>query len=253
VARRTTNIRAPKAAELLADALRREIVLGQIEEGEPLSAESSLMETFGVSRPTLREAIRVLENEGLIEIHRGAHGGARVRRPSEDLVARYAGLVLEYRHTTIADVSAARALLEPPCAAAVARRSDQETIRALRAAIDAAEALADDPRAQLDAQQHFHVLLVERAANGTIALLHGAIQRILGAAEHRSAAMSPGHGDHALHADALRDGARAHRRFVELLEDGDAEGAEKLWRHHIEATTDYIIEAGGATTVLDLI
>lgn len=243
----TTNIRAPKAAELLADVLRRRIVLGEIEEGDSLPDESSLMETFGVSRPTLREAFRVLENEGLISIQRGARGGARVRLPDEALVARYAGLVLEYRHTTIADVSTVRALLEPQCAAAIATRADPATIEDLRAAVDDAEALSDDPAAQLEAQQDFHVLLVERAANRTVAVLHGAIHRILVAAEQRRAGPPSNHRDHALH-----DGARAHRRFVELLEAGDAEGAERLWRRHIEAATDYVVEAGGATTVLDL-
>jgi len=115
-----TPLRVPKTAELVAAELRRRIVEGELQEGDALPPESSLRETFGVSRPTLREAFRVLESEGLIEVHRGARGGARVRVPNEAAAARYAGLVLEHRGTTIADVCAVRTVIEPVCAAMVA-------------------------------------------------------------------------------------------------------------------------------------
>ena len=72
------------------------------------------MAQFGVSRPTLREAFRVLEAEGLISVRRGAHGGARVHTPDVDVAARYAGLVLEHRGATLADVYEAAGLIEPP-------------------------------------------------------------------------------------------------------------------------------------------
>src|SRR5947209_200378 len=101
---RALSLRVPKMAELVASELRRRVVSGELQEGDALPPESTLMETFGVSRPTLREAFRVLESEGLIEVHRGSRGGARVRLPTNDVVARYAGLVLEHGQATIADV-----------------------------------------------------------------------------------------------------------------------------------------------------
>ena len=61
----------PKAAELLAARIRGQIIRGELKEGDALPAESELMETFGVSRPTLREAIRVLEMESLLRMRRG--------------------------------------------------------------------------------------------------------------------------------------------------------------------------------------
>jgi DNA-binding FadR family transcriptional regulator len=84
-------------AELVAQQLRRQIIRGELPEGAALPSEAALMTRFGVSRPTLREAFRVLESEGLINVRRGAHGGARVQVPSGEAAARYAGLVLEFR------------------------------------------------------------------------------------------------------------------------------------------------------------
>ena len=95
-----SRVRVPKMAELVAQQLRRQIIRGELPEGAALPSEAALMTQFGVSRPTLREAFRVLESEGLINVRRGAHGGARVQIPNGEAAARYAGLVLEFRGAT---------------------------------------------------------------------------------------------------------------------------------------------------------
>ncbi len=95
-----TSLREPKMADRVATVLRRMFIRGEITEGTMLPPESELMERFGVSRPTLREAFRVLESESLIEVHRGVRGGARVTRPRRETLARYAGLILEYEGVT---------------------------------------------------------------------------------------------------------------------------------------------------------
>ena len=102
-------IRSPKTAELVAGTLRRMVVDGQLKEGDFLPNEAELMSHFGVSRPTLREAVRVLESERLVEVRRGSRTGARVRVPGPEIVARPAGLLLELSGATIADVMVARA------------------------------------------------------------------------------------------------------------------------------------------------
>src|SRR5580658_4318281 len=95
-----SQVRVPKMGELVASSLRRQIVRGDLAEGDALPSESELMQQFGVSRPTLREAFRVLESESLISVRRGAHGGAVVHVPNGDVAARYAALVLEHRGGT---------------------------------------------------------------------------------------------------------------------------------------------------------
>jgi GntR family transcriptional repressor for pyruvate dehydrogenase complex len=77
-----TPVHVPKAAELVAEALRARILRRQLLPGDRLPAESALMEQFGVSRPTLREALRLLEAQELLEVRRGARGGGVVRQPS---------------------------------------------------------------------------------------------------------------------------------------------------------------------------
>ncbi len=83
-----TAVRVPKAGELVASHLRRQMVLGELKEGAQLAPESVLMEQFGVSRPTLREAFRILEAEGAITVRRGVRGGARVQVPDTDVAAK---------------------------------------------------------------------------------------------------------------------------------------------------------------------
>ncbi|WP_368951986.1 SDR family NAD(P)-dependent oxidoreductase [Parafrankia soli] len=121
----------PKTAELVAAQLRRQIVRGELVEGDALPPEAVLMEQFGVSRPTLREAFRVLESEALISVRRGAHGGARVHTPDGQVAARYAGLVLEHRHTTLADVHTAHTLLEPAAVRLLATHHTDTTLTTL--------------------------------------------------------------------------------------------------------------------------
>jgi DNA-binding FadR family transcriptional regulator len=77
-----TPVHVPKAAELVAQALRARVLSRELVPGDRLPPESALVAQYGVSRPTLREALRLLEAQELLEVRRGAHGGAVVRRPS---------------------------------------------------------------------------------------------------------------------------------------------------------------------------
>ena len=87
----SARIRVPKTSELVADQIRRQIIRGDLNEGDSLPPEGTLLATLGISRPTLREAFRILEAESLISVVRGSRSGARVHRPSTELVSRYAG------------------------------------------------------------------------------------------------------------------------------------------------------------------
>src|SRR5947209_12328306 len=118
----------------IADELRSLIVSGELSEGESLGHEPDLVERFGVSRPSLREALRILEAEGLITVVRGVHGGVIVHEPDERMTARTAAMVLQARNVPLADVFEARAMLEPMAARAIASmRNRKVAVAQLRA------------------------------------------------------------------------------------------------------------------------
>ncbi|NGP08661.1 GntR family transcriptional regulator [Rhodococcus sp. 14C212] len=91
------------AARATADVLREEIFSRNMSE-EFLGSEDELLERLGVSRPTLRQAARILESEQLLTVRRGWNGGFYTRRPDASVVARISGLYLRSQKTTFGDV-----------------------------------------------------------------------------------------------------------------------------------------------------
>lgn len=242
------RVRVPKMAELVAGELRRQIVRGDLAEGDALPSESELMEKFGVSRPTLREAFRVLESESLITIRRGAHGGARVQPPRREVAARYAGLILEYQGVTLRDVYEARVALELPSVRDLARSRSKEDLAVLRSALERHERTAGDPLQSIKLHGDFHLLVVRLAGNETIALLSEMLHHIIDVA---NTAMQPDVGP--LAERARRSTTKTHRRLVELVQSRDERGAEELWRRHLDEAEGYLLGDDAASTVLDLL
>src|SRR6201990_3368551 len=128
--------RSPKTAELVAGALRRMVVDGQLKDGDFLPNEAELMAHFAVSRPTLREAVRVLESERLVEVRRGSRTGAKVRVPGPETVARPGALVLAISGTTLGDVMTARIGIEPYAARLLADQGSTAAHEELRRLVD---------------------------------------------------------------------------------------------------------------------
>jgi DNA-binding FadR family transcriptional regulator len=245
-----SEVRVPKTAELVAAHLRRRIVRGELKEGDALPPETALMEQFGVSRPTLREAFRVLESEGLISVRRGARGGARVHVPNGDVAARYAALVLEYRGATLADVYQARSIIEPHCARLLAQRRTQADLKVLWRAAEEGEAALDDPNRLIRIHTEFHALLVDLAGNETLKVLTGMLRHIVDLANWSRVAEDLGTPSVRR---ATHKGARAHRRVVEFIEAKDPDEAEAMWRKHLVEADQYLLDAPNAKTVIDLL
>jgi DNA-binding FadR family transcriptional regulator len=244
-----STVRVPKMAELVASNLRRQIVRGDLAEGDALPSEAALMQQFGVSRPTLREAFRVLESESLISVRRGAHGGARVHVPNADVAARYAALVLEHRGATLRDVYDARGVIEPACVASLARTRTRANLATLREAVESSRAASDDPVRQMQEQSRFHRLLVEMTGNQTMVVLSGMLRHIVDVANLAHAHSDAGTptGDR-----ALRKGFKAHERLIDLIEAREGAEAELLWRKHLIEADEYLLDGPSALTVLDL-
>jgi DNA-binding FadR family transcriptional regulator len=244
------TLRIPKMAELVAAHLRRQIVRGELRDGDALPPEMILMEQFGVSRPTLREAFRILESEALLTVRRGARGGARVHPPNVDAGARYAGLVLQYHDTTFADIYEAQSVIEPQCAGLLAARRTREDLDRLSGAVERAGAVLDDEAGLFGRiDREFHALVVDLAGNETLKVLTGIVRHVIATANSRRPAEEP-RGSSTRRAVHRR--VRAHSRLVELVRAKDVAGAEGLWRRHL-AEDRQLNPTSTGTTVLDVL
>src|SRR5262249_10238631 len=101
---RGQRVRLREKPQRIADELRQLILSDKLSEGDSLGKEPELVKRFGVSRPSLREALRILEAEGLISVVRGMLGGVVVHKPDHRMAARTAALVLQARNVPLADV-----------------------------------------------------------------------------------------------------------------------------------------------------
>lgn len=252
-----TVMRAPKTAELIATHLRRQIVRGELNPGETLPPEMTLMEQFGVSRPTLREAFRILETESLIGVRRGARGGAQVLEPDPMVAARHVGLLLQLQGTTIQDVYEARIVGESACARLLAKVRTDEDLEVLGSVITDLEDLVaagfeaiPDLTRWTRATYRFHEELMQRCGNKTLAVQGAVLADIVHT--HLTLTLSQGMTDEEQPA-RFQKTIRSYRKLVRLLEARDADGAERHWRRHMEVAATYIFKFDKrGTRVVDL-
>jgi DNA-binding FadR family transcriptional regulator len=249
------NIRPLKTGEMIASYLRGKIVRGELAEGDCLPSEVELMRQFDVSRPTLREAFRILETESLIELRRGARG-ARIIAPSVEVAARYVGLLMQTSGTTVSDVYEARSLLEPVAAGLLANRRTAQDLADLSACADDLENLigSGQPPADVAAwtrrSQRFHDLLMERAGNKTLALQSLVLREVV---DTHLLLASRQPGMVALPASGFARVVRSYRKLIRLVEAQDAAGAEAHWRSHMDvAARSLLPDQLKSATVLDI-
>ena len=227
-----SDLRVVKSGEAVSHILRRRIANGELACGDRLPPEDELMELFGVARTTLREGLRILESQGLIEIRRGRNGGPRVTTPPIERIAQGFALQLQLGHTTIGDLDEARQLIEPALAARLARHRTSGDVEALRKAIEIAEEAAE--RADLvafgEAAALVHTTLVERGGNQTLALvsqmLHEVIVQYYTVVAQRSTKQ------------LLDRAVRSYKKLLRLVESGDEKGAAEHWQRQMSFTID---------------
>jgi DNA-binding FadR family transcriptional regulator len=222
-----------KTAEVIADEIRNMILAGRLKEGDALPTEAETIAKFSVSRPSMREAFRILESENLISISRGSRGGARVHAPQVDLVARYAGFVLQSRNVPYSDAYEARLIVEPPGARLVAERRHGDAPAILRGKIDQ-ERAARDGAGFGCAVADFHTTLMSLSGNETLILLSQVLNGIV--ARHQSLLARAGQkkSNERASQSSLNAAIRSQEKLVALIEARDGAGAEAHWRRHME-------------------
>ena len=223
-------VKVKTASAQIADQLRQKIVNGQLKVGQRLPPEKDLAEQVGVSRPTVREALRTLASENLIRTSKGAAGGSYVMRPSHDhIVANMTAnltLLTAVDEVTLEEMMELRELLEAPAARLAAERRTEDDLVRLRAALDAADNPYADPDAEAEVIRGFHVLLIE--ASGS-ALLPLALQPILAALRRH---LNPWGEIPEEHQRLI---AAGQRKILEAVEAQDGDRAEEEMRRHLAA------------------
>lgn len=243
----TQNVRVPKAAELIADALRQRIAKGELLVGDALPSEADLMVDFNVSRASLREALRILEAEALIEVKRGAQGGARIRLPQEDTAARSMGLLLQVRGATLKDMFDARLIIEPPLMNQVALNRTEDDLAVFRAHLERESKVVEKSALFAPAAAEFHRILVSRAGNVALAIIVGMLDEVY--LRHLNQFISSGRPDlPKLNALSFNN----HNQLVDAIVSRDGPAAEVIWRYHMQGARRVILEELGEDTPLSL-
>ena len=251
MAGKTPDPKRPKAAEIVAAELRHQIVTGRLKPGDKLHPENVLTTEFAISRPTLREALRLLESEALITISRGKHGGARVSSIDLSAAARQVGVFLQLEGATLQDVWLARTIIEPPAAALVAVQRDPDAFAALEANIVAArDAAQHDLIRYADLSAEFSLLITRHCGNKTIHLLASLIYDIIrrqheDVTERTSLRAS---------VDKLRqESIRSRVKALALMRKGTPAAAERFWRAHLEHMRDLVMAAYKGPMTIDVL
>ena len=205
------------------------------------------MDQFGISRPTLREAFRILETERLIAVSRGSRTGARVSLPRVSSVSRYASFVLQANGVRVPDIFEARLAIELFAVRRLANSSGQERTSQLRREVENLErSLAKgETRSFIIGLTEFHQRLVEVSGNETLLFLIQMLQDLMQQVQLRLLSRD-GSGD-------AEDGLKAIRsmsKLVDLIEAGEAEEAARHWRLHLINANKKVVYGG---TLRDLL
>lgn len=245
-------IRVPKTAEIIAGRIRKAIIRGQLKAGDRLASEAELVEDFQVSRPTVREAIRILESEGFLRISRGARGGAHVVEPGPGLLAKAAGLTLQFRGATLADVYAARSIIEPPAARLAAELNSRRAATALRKQLQQERDVVEVDMLRAQAIADFHATLLDECGNVALGMVGRALHDVV-LRQHEQAYRRPPSESLEARRRRIQIGYRSQEKLIDLIEARDGAAAEAHWIRHMKAAGDVWLHGISKTSVIDIL
>jgi DNA-binding FadR family transcriptional regulator len=221
-----------KQYEQVAEQLRTLVVGGTLQPGSRLPNEEVLAREYGVSRATLREALRTLAAQDLIRTAKGAGGGSYVTLPSVERVSSFLHssitLMADANDVSVENLLEVRELLEVPAARLAAERCEEEDLERIR------ETIPDEPlRMGLDQQfvynADFHTVVIDCCDNALLAI---AAQPIFGVLQRNFARTKLGERFHR----AIND---QHRAIAAAIAAGDADAAAGEMHAHLEFVRPY--------------
>ncbi len=220
-----------RVSQIIVEQIRALVRSGRLKPGDRLPSERDLCERFGVSRVTVREALRVLESSGLVEIFVGARGGAFVTSPTSERVGAGLADLLTLSPLTAAGVTEARMVFELGILPLVIERATQEDIDELEALCDAGDAELKAGTYTMALSAAFHTRVSACTHNPAIEMIvhsfHGPLLMSLREAQHVAPLMG-------------RRGTREHRSYVEAIRNRDVDAAMAVMTSHLQRTADRV-------------
>jgi DNA-binding FadR family transcriptional regulator len=222
-----SRVSVGRISEIIVEQIRLLMRQGQLKPGDRLPPERDLCERFGVSRVTVREALRMLESSGLVEIRVGARGGAFVTAPSSDRVGEGLADLLTLSVISAADVTEVRMILEAGIVPLVCERATEEDLADLEDICRRSEAALEAGDYSMDMSLEFHIRVAQATHNPAVVMLvesfRGPILMSLQQA-HEAAPEMGGLG------------TREHEQFIEAVRRRDPDTASKIMREHLART-----------------
>lgn len=238
----------PKIAQVIAADIRKKIVCGELKVGENLPPEGKLAELYEVSRPTIRETLRILESERLVRVRPGVRYGAVVQAPDIEANAQSIATLLQYRKTTVADAWVAWSSLECTAVAALVRRAGEVDLRPLRSIASGFAEVIESRELFAELGLQFSNELVRLAGNDTMHILFSLLRDIV-MAEIRTVRRQT-------NPDTLRGLRIIAPEFtlkaLDLIEQGNHE-AVTLWKGHLDEVSTAMLEVIGPATIVDML
>jgi GntR family transcriptional repressor for pyruvate dehydrogenase complex len=237
-------------AEVVAGILRERIIDGQLGDGDLLPKQDELLEEFRISRPSMREALRILEDEGLLTVRRGNQGGSVIEVPTAETSAYTFGLVLQSRRSSIADLAEAIRHIEPIAAALCAKREDREdaVLPILRASLEESAAAIDDGERFTALARTFHERMVGCCGNETMIVTVGALETLWSEQERHWAQRATSAGTYP--GETYRRAVQAaHAALVTAIKKGQADKAGRLAGEHLDHSQRYSLRGSEKTVV----
>jgi DNA-binding FadR family transcriptional regulator len=228
-------VNVDRVSQVIVDQIKLLVREGKLAKGDRLPSERALCQRFGVSRVTVREALRVLEASGLIEIRVGARGGAFVTSPTKERLGEGLADLMTLSPHTPGHITEARRVIEVGILPFVVERATERDIADLRRLVDEGYDALERNAYTMGLSAAFHVGISTCAHNPAIETLvqsfHGPMLLSLRQAQIVAPAMG-------------RRGTAEHAALVDAIENRDVDSAIKVMTAHLDRTAALVRDLG---------
>lgn len=220
-----------RVSQVIVDQVKMLLRQGKLSPGDRLPSERDLCQRFGVSRVTVREALRVLEASGLVEIRVGARGGAFVSSPSRERLGEGLADLMTLAPLTPAHVTEARRVIEVGILPLVIERATEGDIAELRRMVEEAYAALKRDEYTMAFSASFHVAISACAHNPAIESLVQSFHGPMLLSMRQAQLVAPAMGER---------GTDEHAALVDAIERRDLDAATKVMTTHLDRTAGLV-------------